>query len=211
MVWIIMAAAFWGFFHSFNASHSVKEFWLRAMGDGFMKYYRLAYNVIAVLTFLPILILLLLLPDRILYRVPAPWSYLMIAGQVFFALLLLAAVFQFGILYFIGLRQVAERPSDRKLVTTGLYGFVRHPFYTFFLLFLWLTPFMTVNLLVVYLALTIYIQIGIYFEERKLIREFGDQYVEYRASTPALFPAPKFMRNIRVSRFVLKPESSDKV
>ncbi|HUG33395.1 MAG TPA: isoprenylcysteine carboxylmethyltransferase family protein [Anaerolineales bacterium] len=211
MVWIIMAAAFWGFFHSFNASHSVKEFWLRAMGDGFMKYYRLAYNVIAVLTFLPILILLLLLPDRILYHVSAPWSYLMIAGQVFFALLLLAAVFQFGILYFIGLRQVAERPSDRKLVTTGLYGFVRHPFYTFFLLFLWLTPFMTVNLLVVYLALTIYIQIGIYFEERKLIREFGDQYVEYRASTPALFPAPKFMRNIWVLRFVLKPESSDKV
>lgn len=206
-----MAAAFWGFFHSFNASHGVKEFWLRAMGDGFMKYYRLAYNVFAVLTFLPILILLLLLPNRILYRVPAPWSYLMIAGQVFFALLLLAAVFQFGILYFIGLRQLAERPGDRKLVTTGLYGFVRHPFYTFFLLFLWLTPFMTVNLLVVYLALTIYIQIGIYFEERKLIREFGDQYVEFKASTPALFPAPKFMRNIRVPRFVLKPESSDKV
>ena len=211
MIWIILAAAFWGFFHSFNAAHSVKEFWLRALGDRFMRYYRLAYNVIAVLTFLPILILLLLLPNRMLYRVPAPWNFLMIAWQLFFALCLLAAVFQFGILYFIGLRQLVQTPGDRKLVTTGLYGFVRHPFYTFFLLFLWLTPIMSVNLLVVYLALTIYIRVGIYFEERKLIREFGDQYAEYRASTPSLFPAPKFMRNIWVSRFVLKPESSDKV
>lgn len=211
MIWIILAVAFWGFFHSFNASNGVKEFWRRLLGDGFVKLYRLAYNVFAVLTFLPILILLLLVPDRILYRVPAPWSALMTAGQVFFALCLLAAVLQFGILYFIGLRQLAETPGDRRLVTTGLYGFVRHPFYTFFLLLLWLTPLVTANLLVVYLALTIYIQIGIYFEERKLLREFGDQYAEYRASTPTLFPAPKFVRNIWVSRFVLKPESSDKV
>lgn len=211
MFWILPAVLFWGFFHSFNATHGVKEFWRRTFGDGFMKFYRLAYNVIAVLTFLPILVLLLLLPDHTIYRIPPPWSYLMMAGRVFFALCLLAAVFQFGILYFIGLRQLAERAGDRKLVTTGLYGFVRHPFYTFFLLFLWLTPTLTINLLVVYLGLTIYIQIGIYFEERKLLREFGEEYEVYRAATPMLFPAPKVVRNIWVSRFVLKPESPDKV
>jgi protein-S-isoprenylcysteine O-methyltransferase Ste14 len=135
----------------------------------------------------------------------------MIAGQVFFALLLLAAVFQFGILYFIGLRQLAEKPGDRNLVTSGLYGFVRHPFYTFFLLLLWLTPVVTINLLIVYLGLTIYIQFGIHFEERKLLRAFGEQYAAYKLSTPMLIPAPKFVRNIWVSRFVLKPQSSDKV
>jgi protein-S-isoprenylcysteine O-methyltransferase Ste14 len=211
MAWIILAVAFWGSFHSFNASFGVKEFWRRTLGDELMKYYRLAYNGFAVLTFLPIPVLLLLLPHKIMYRVPAPWSYLMVAGQVFFAICLLAAVFQFGILYFIGLRQLAEAPGDRKLVTSGLYGFVRHPFYTYFLPFLWLTPVMTINLLVVYLSLTAYIRIGIYFEERKLLREFGDRYAVYRAATPMLFPAPKFLRNFWVSRFVLKPESSDKV
>jgi hypothetical protein len=112
MGWIILAVVFWGFFHSFNASHGVKDFWRRMLGVGFMKYYRLAYNVFAVITFLPILLALLLLPDGTLYRVPAPWSYGMIAGQVFFAACLLAAVFQFGILYFIGLRQLAEKPGD---------------------------------------------------------------------------------------------------
>lgn len=211
MPWIILAIAFWGFFHSFNASVRVKEFHRRRFGDGFMRFYRLAYNTFAVLTFLPIIILFLLSPGTVLYRVPAPWSYFMIAGQMFFASCLLVAVFQFGILYFIGVRQVADQAHNRQLVTSGLYAYVRHPFYTFFLLFLWLTPLMTTSLLVVYLGLTFYIQIGIYFEERKLMREFGQQYADYRAVTPMLFPIPRIFRNNWLSRFVLKPESPDKV
>ena len=135
----------------------------------------------------------------------------MIAGQVFFASCLLVAVFQFGILFFIGLRQLADQSHTRKLVTSGLYTYVRHPFYSFFLLFLWLTPVMTTSLLIVYLGLTLYIHIGIFFEERKLMREFGQQYAEYRAVTPMLFPTPEIIRNNWLSRFVLKPESPDKV
>jgi hypothetical protein len=75
MFWIIFAVAFWGFFHSFNSSYAVKEFVRRALGDGFMKFYRLAFNVFAVLTFLPIPLLLVALPSRLLYRVPVPiWA-----------------------------------------------------------------------------------------------------------------------------------------
>lgn len=40
-----------------------------------------------------------------------------------------------------------------------------------------------------YQALTaIVIVIGLQFEERKLVREFGRAYEEYRARTPMLFP-----------------------
>ena len=135
----------------------------------------------------------------------------MFAGQVFVASCLLTAIFQFGILDFIGLRQLATRESKRDLVTRGLYRYVRHPFYTFALLFLWLSPVLTVNLLVLYLALTIYVHIGIYFEERKLLREFGDQYVNYRANTPMLIPGLKLFGNKWYSRFVIKQQSPDKV
>jgi len=211
MLWFILAIVFWGFFHSFNASVGVKEFYRRTLGEGFMRLYRLAYNVFASLTFLPILVLLVLLPSEVLYRVPTPWSYLMVAGQAFFALCLFTAFVQFGILYFIGLKQLIEKPGERELVTTGLYGYVRHPFYTFFLLFFWLSPVMTANLLIVYLALTLYIHLGIYFEERKLLREFGGQYAKYRMITPMLVPGLKIDRNKWLSRFVLKPESPDKV
>jgi protein-S-isoprenylcysteine O-methyltransferase Ste14 len=211
MFWIIFAVAFWGFFHSFNSTFGVKEFFRRVLGDGFMKFYRLAFNVFAVLTFLPIPVLLILLPSNLIYRVRSPFNLMMIAGQVFFAACLLTAIFQFGILYFLGLRQLAEAPGERKLVTSGSYAVVRHPFYTFFLLFLWLTPVMTVHLLLVYLCLTIYIHAGIYFEERKLLREFGEQYIEYRSNTPMLIPGLKFNRNKWRARFVLKPQSPDKV
>jgi len=211
MSWIILAIVFWGFFHSFNASIGVKDFYRRGLGGWFMKFYRLAYNSFAVLTFLPIIVLFVVFPGQVLYRFPVPWSFLMAAGQVFFASCLLVAVFQFGILYFIGLRQLADQTGSRELVTSGLYGYVRHPFYTFFLLLLWLTPIMTTSLLVVYVGLTVYIQIGIYFEERKLLREFGQEYADYRAVTPMLFPAPKFIRNNLLARFVLKPNSPDKV
>jgi len=210
MPWIILAIALWGFFHSFNASFGVKDFCRRTLGEGFMKYYRLAFNTFAVITFLPIVLLLAAQPGEELYRVPAPWSYVMIAGQVFFAGCLLVAVIQFGVLYFIGLRQLAAQSQPRELVTSGLYAYVRHPFYTFFILFLWLTPVMTTSLLVVCLGLSLYIQVGIYFEERKLLREFGDPYARYRAVTPALFPTPKIVRNHWRSRFILKPQSSDK-
>ena len=211
MLWIIFAVAFWGFFHSFNSSIAVKDFLRRECGEGFVKFYRLAFNVFAVATFLPIPILLIILPSELLYQIPAPFNVMMIAGQVFFAACLFTAIFQFGILYFIGLRQLVEIPGERKLVTNGSYAVVRHPFYTFFLLFLWLTPTVTVNLLVVYLSLTIYIHVGIYFEERKLIREFGEQYLEYRSVTPMLIPGLKFDRNKWRSRFVLKPQTPDKV
>ena len=81
----------------------------------------------------------------------------------------------------------------------------------FFILFLWLTPVLTASLLVIYTGLSLYIRIGIYFEERKLMREFGEQYAAYRAVTPMLFPAPKFFRNNWLSRFVIKQHSPDKV
>jgi len=80
------------------------------------------------------------------------------------------------------------------MVTNGLYRYVRHPLYTAGLVIIWLIPLMTYNLLALILGLTIYIFVGAYFEERKLLLEFGDVYAEYRQRTPMLVP------RIRISR-----------
>jgi protein-S-isoprenylcysteine O-methyltransferase Ste14 len=50
---------------------------------------------------------------------------------------------------------------------------------------------MTVNLLAINVAVTVYILIGTLFEERKLRREFGEEYIEYCAATPMLIPFTK--------------------
>lgn len=188
MGWLIFAILVWGILHSLLASLGFKSFARRTLGDGFMKFYRLLYNIFAVLSFVPILYLMLSLPDRALYRVPAPWSDGMLAGQALSVLFLFIAVLQTDLLSFAGLRQLVEAERAGPLVTSGLYQSVRHPLYTFSLLILWFSPVMTLNSFVVYLSLTVYILVGIFFEERKLLREFGQAYADYRRSTPMLLP-----------------------
>jgi methanethiol S-methyltransferase len=196
MIWLLLSIALWGVLHSLLASHRVKNLFRRTLGDGFMRSYRLLYNLFAVISFLPILYLMLVLPDRILYSVPAPFSYLMRLGQGIALILLLVAVFQTDILSFVGLRQVFEEEKKGPLMTAGLYRHVRHPLYTFSLLVLWLSPSLSVNSFIVYAALTIYILIGIIFEERKLVREFGEEYERYRSVTPMLIPGKRVVPRV---------------
>jgi protein-S-isoprenylcysteine O-methyltransferase Ste14 len=58
-----------------------------------------------------------------------------------------------------------------------------------------LTPVMSLNSLVVVIGSTIYIIVGAFYEERKLAREFGAAYVNYKASTPMLIPGLKIRWN----------------
>lgn len=70
----------------------------------------------------------------------------------------------------------------------GLYAWVRHPIYTAGLIFLWLTPILTSNLLAMNIGLTLYILIGAWLEERKMVAEFGEAYREYQRRVPMLIP-----------------------
>lgn len=112
----------------------------------------------------------------------------MIGGQLFSALMLVLAFLQTDALSFIGLRQLIEKEKADALVTRGLYRLVRHPLYTFGLLFIWLSPTVTQNSITVYAGATIYTLVGAYFEERKLLRDFGEEYAEYQRNTPMLIP-----------------------
>jgi protein-S-isoprenylcysteine O-methyltransferase Ste14 len=189
MLWLILAVAVWGIVHSIMASLGFKNFLQRTFGEGFMKFYRLFYNIFSALSFAPILYLMIVLPDRDLYQVSPPWSYLMLAGQGISVLMLFVAVLQTDALHFVGLRQIFDSEKKGSLITSGLYRFVRHPLYTFGLLILWLSPNMSVNTLIVYSSLTIYILAGAFFEEKKLLREFGQEYAEYKTVTPMLIPS----------------------
>jgi len=188
IIYLVAAIAIWGIIHSLLASIAVKDIFRRKLGAGFMRLYRLGYNIFSVLSFLPVLYLMSALPDRPLYSVPEPWSVLMLAGQGLAALLLIVGVLQTDTLSFVGLRQVFEEEKSGQLVTRGLYRYIRHPLYTFGLLLIWLSPGVTLNSLTVYIAATIYTLVGAFFEERKLLREFGQSYADYKRVTPMLIP-----------------------
>jgi protein-S-isoprenylcysteine O-methyltransferase Ste14 len=137
-----------------------------------------------------VLILPVVLIDKVIYSIPMPWRLLNLAGQALAVIMLVVGLKQTGISAFAGVRQLfaPEDVSPPKLVTGGLYRYMRHPLYTAGLLFIWLSPVMTWNLLALYLGLSAYGLIGAYFEERKLEREFGEAYQAYKQKTPMLIP-----------------------
>ena len=185
---LIFASALWGLLHSLLASSGIKDAARRALGDSVMNWYRLLYNFFAVASFIPLVALASLLPDSRLYEIPNPWVVVTMVIQLMAVVLLVVGVVQTDVWSFIGLRQTMGGESGSSIVTGGLYRYVRHPLYSAGLVFIWLTPAMTMNRLVIYVSLTLYIIIGIYFEERKLIREFGKDYYNYQGRTPMLVP-----------------------
>ena len=88
---------------------------------------------------------------------------------------------------FMGLKK-----EQNDLKTDGLQARMRHPLYTGTILivmgFFFFSP--TMINLTTFISLLVYLPVGIGLEEKKLIRHFGQAYLDYRERVPALFPNP---------------------
>ncbi len=192
--WILLSLAVWGAIHSLLASLWFKDLVRRWSAMLYERGYRLFFNIFAITSFLPVLVLVALLPDRLIYSIPMPWSLLTLGVQGLALVGLAYGVSQTGMMNFLGLEQLLDPQSavrQRPLVTDGLYRYVRHPLYFFGLLLIWLVPRMSWNWLAFSIGATLYLTIGTIFEERKLRQEFGEAYEEYRRRTPMLIPRLK--------------------
>lgn len=188
----LLAVAAYGALHSLLATVWVKRRAATALGSSGRRLYRVSYNLIALLTLLPVLAVPALQPGLTLYRLSWPWAALALAGQGLALFILVLGLLQTDPWHFLGIRQLlleADRETPR-LVVTGLYRWVRHPLYAAGLAFVWLTPALTVNLLVLFLGLTLYVLIGSHLEEQRLLVEFGPAYATYQVRVPRLIPRP---------------------
>jgi methanethiol S-methyltransferase len=97
-----------------------------------------------------------------------------------------------------GIRSIFTPMPASELKINGIHRFVRHPLYSGTILFVWglffVFPFL--NNLIAASLLTLYVLIGIIFEEKKLKIEFGKDYEEYISKVPMLIP---YFRNKKKS------------
>ena len=77
--------------------------------------------------------------------------------------------------------------GTHRLVTGGVYGLVRHPMMAAGFWFL-LTSGPSLNNLIYTGMYTVYMVIGGYYEEKRMIRVFGEEYLRYRRRVGAFFP-----------------------
>ncbi|WP_246052657.1 methyltransferase family protein [Leptospira semungkisensis] len=126
-----------------------------------------------------------------------------VAYSIFLIGAILAVVSTFLIDHFelFGLRQAWDflrktEPHSTEFVTPSLYKLVRHPMMFGIILALWGTPLMNLGHLILSIGMTLYIIIGTFFEERDLVRTFGEKYLQYKRAVPMFWPFLKLKQRI---------------
>ncbi len=203
----LTAFLLFGFLHSVGAQQGCKQWLQRRLGRSFVEHFwRLVY-CIASYAFLYHVVGNLhwgMNPRSDFWVVEYPewlWRILLLIHLSSIALVYVAFA-QSDYLEFWGLRQawhwLAARRAGRgtkelrvfgthRLVTGGLYGWVRHPMLSGGLLFL-LTSGPSRNN-VVFLGMYLsYMLVGAWYEEKRLLRIFGDDYRRYRMRVGAFVP-----------------------
>jgi len=120
-------------------------------------------------------------------------AYLMYGLGTLALALVIWATMSIGAREFLGISDAMAALTGRatrraEFITPQPYRIVRHPMQLGALIFVWATPLMSTSHLMFASAMTLYIIIGLYFEERALIGEYGEKYREYKQQVPALIP-----------------------
>ncbi len=193
---IVLLFSLFALSHSVLASLWFKNKLAEAIG-GKIAFYRAFYNFISLLIFIAVFYLMPK-PDVIIYDLQFPYDLFILALQFLSLFGLVYTGFKINGKEFLGISQIKryvqgnyntkDLDEINELRTEGVFSFTRHPIYFFSILFLGLRPYMDLFYFVFFICLTIYFYIGAYFEEKKLIKIFGESYLEYQKNVPAIFP-----------------------
>jgi methanethiol S-methyltransferase len=116
-----------------------------------------------------------------LYRLDEPWRWLAYGAQAAGVLLALLGSRALDVLDLAGVRPVLRARADHvPLMTTGVYGIVRHPLYFGWALLVFGAPDMTATRAVFAIVSTGYCALAVPWEERGLVDVFGNGYEAYR-------------------------------
>ena len=186
----------YGVLHSLLAAIATKKFVHQWLGTRLYEgWYRLFFNAVAGITFLPILAYVGMNSGDSIWRSSPPWSYGLLAIQLAGLVGLTVSLLQIDGWRFLGISQILAWFNgdplplpDEPLQIKGVYRLVRHPLYLFSMMVLWALPVMSAASLGLATGTTLYFIVGSYFEEKKLHAAFGEAYAQYQRDVPWMIP-----------------------
>lgn len=190
LAWVAFAVV-----HSLTVSEGYERLARRLLGDEtYDAYHRVAFTAYSAVAFVLLLLYVRTVPDTSLYRLEGIPRMLFHAVQLGgFALLLWTP---WDLLEFLGFRQWERHRKGNaqvegmagRLFTGKAYGVVRHPLYLGCSVILLFHPVQTRNSAISTAMAVLYFYVGTFFEERRLVKKFGDAYLDYRRKVPRFLP-----------------------
>jgi len=179
LMWIIYLGL-----HSFLAADRVKASIKQHMGSAF-RYYRIIYSIVATLLLMALLVFNAALPSVLLFDNKGLSHYVSLMLTTLGVIIISRSFREYSFGSFIGLRT-----ETHELKRTGILKIVRHPIYsgTILIVIGFFMFYPTIGTLISVSCILAYLPIGIYFEEKKLIREFGEKYLNYKKEVPSVIP-----------------------
>jgi len=177
-----------GVVHSALASRPGTALLVRRFGV----YHRLVYSGVAIATLVPLLVYAASVRAEPVYRWQGALSFVPYALLAGACALFLAGGRHYSLRRLLGFAQLREPASvalgaQGKLDSAGILGVIRHPWYTACLLLPWARD-LDVSALAASVAFSLYVLVGTWLEERKLVVEFGEEYRAYQRRVSMLVP-----------------------
>lgn len=193
---ILFSFTVFALIHSLTATNKVKKFLTERYGK-LIAFYRMAYVFFSLITFY---ILYNEIPHPILtiYDLPYPFDFIVLIPQFLSLIGILWTLKYFDIREFLGINQIFRwfnkeynvNELDEKMTFNfnGPYKICRHPLYLFSIIFLICRAEMDLFYLTLLISIIVYFYIGSFFEEKRLVEKFGDEYLKYQDSVPRILP-----------------------
>jgi methanethiol S-methyltransferase len=149
------------------------------------KRYRIVYSLYSIIGLLGLLTLNGSIQSGAFFESAGLIKYLSLMLATFGVMILQLAFRQYRLKSFLGFADEKD-----ELVEEGILKYIRHPIYSGIILivmgFFLFIP--TLPTLISSVCIFIYLPIGIYLEEKKLIKYYGDSYLDYKKRVPSLIP-----------------------
>ena len=156
-------------------------------------YYRIFYNIFAIISLLPIISYSYSLPSLIYFQWDGYFIILQACLLIIALILFIAGSKNYNFLQFLGIQQIIDKKTHKSLSKDGILkregilNITRHPWYTAFIIILWARE-LNSTTLIINIIFSVYLVVGTYLEEKKLKADFGEAYINYQNDVSMLLP-----------------------